>query len=81
MTSAFLFKLLILFVLLLIILSLSSGIVFLIKDKGESNRTVQSLTVRIVLSMALFILLFIGFKYDLIQPHGLYPEPAQNPPQ
>jgi len=80
MTSAFLFKLLILFVLLLIILSLSSGIVFLIKDKGESNRTVQSLTVRIVLSMALFILLFIGFKYDLIQPHGLYPEPVQNAP-
>ncbi len=74
MTPAFLFKLLILFVLLLIALSLSSGMLFLVRDKGKSNRTVQALTIRIILSIILFILLFVGFKYDLIRPHGVYPD-------
>jgi hypothetical protein len=46
---------------------------FLVRDKGQTNRTVQSLTVRIVLSIFLFILLFIGFRAGWIQPHGVIP--------
>ena len=73
MTSAFLFKLLVIFVLVLILISLSSGMFFLVRDKGQGDRTVISLTIRIVLSITLFILLFVGFKFDLIRPHGIAP--------
>lgn len=68
-----LFKGFILLLLLLIIISLGSGMFFLIKDQGKSKRTVWSLTLRILLSIILFISLFLGFKFGLIQPHGLTP--------
>ncbi len=43
-----------------ILVSLGSALVFLMRDKGATNRTVNALTVR-VLSIAL--LLFIWFSY------------------
>lgn len=70
-----LFKILIVLLLLAILGSLTSGLVFLIRDRGESQRTVRSLTVRIALSVALFLLLIIGFATGLIQPHGITPTP------
>ena len=77
MSAAFLFKIVIIVLLVLILFSLSSGMIFLIKDKGQTNRTVISLTVRIVLSITLFILLFVGFRMGWIQPHGLVPEQTE----
>ena len=77
MSAAFLFKVVIIVLLVLILFSLSSGMFFLIKDKGETNRTVISLTVRIVLSITLFILLFVGFRMGWIHPHGLVPEQTE----
>jgi hypothetical protein len=47
---------------------------FLINDKGESDRTVKSLTIRITLSIALFLMLIIGYFTGMIQPHGISPE-------
>lgn len=70
-----LFKILIVILLLAILASLTSGLVFLIRDRGESRRTVRSLTVRIALSVALFALLIFGFATGLIQPHGITPTP------
>lgn len=70
-----LFKILIVLLLLAILASLTSGLVFLIRDRGESRRTVRSLTVRIALSVALFVLLIFGFITGLIQPHGITPIP------
>jgi cytochrome bd-type quinol oxidase subunit 2 len=66
-------KVLIVVVLLAILISLFSGMFFLVKDKGESKRTIKALTVRIVLSVALFVLLMIAFATGLIQPHGITP--------
>jgi hypothetical protein len=43
----------------------------LVKDKGDSKRMANALTIRIALSVALFILLFIAWKQGLIQPHGI----------
>ena len=77
MTAAVIFKIVIIILLLIILASLSSGMFFLVRDKGQSNRTVKSLTVRIVLSITLFILLFIGFKAGWIQPHGIYPKQTE----
>jgi hypothetical protein len=66
-----LIKLLILFVLLAILSSLFFGLFTLVKDKGDSTRTVKALTVRIALSVALFVLLLIAFATGLLKPHGL----------
>ena len=49
-----------------ILFSLFSALYFLLKDKGTSTRTVKALTVRVVLSITLFVLLLIGFKTGII---------------
>jgi len=64
-------KIFIIFVMIMILFSLGSGLIFLIKDGGKSKRTVKALTWRIVISLALFLFLFIGFSLGLIQPHNL----------
>ncbi len=73
MSGAVLFKALIILLLLVILVALSSGMFFLVKDRGESDRAVKSLTVRIVLSVVLFLLLFVGLATGLIEPHGITP--------
>jgi len=65
-------KAFIVFTLFAILLSLGSAMVYLVKDKGQSDRTVKALSVRIGLSMALFILLMLGVATGLITPHGVY---------
>lgn len=55
----------------LILISLFSGVIFLAKDDGKSNRVATSLTVRIILSITLFILVFAGYYMGDLQPHGL----------
>jgi hypothetical protein len=64
-------KILVVLILFTIIGSLFSGLFFLIRDKGASDRTVRALTVRISLSVLLFVLLMIGFATGLLQPHGV----------
>ncbi len=66
-------KIIILFLLLLIALSLGAGMFSLIKDRGETNRTVKFLTFRIVLSIIAFVILVVSFLMGWIQPHGLLP--------
>lgn len=64
-------KILIIACLLGIVASLGNGLFHLVKDKGNSKRMVNALTIRVVLSVALFILLFIAWRQGLIQPHGV----------
>ncbi len=40
------------------------------EEEGQSRRMVNALTVRIVLSVLLFVLLFVAWKGGLIAPHG-----------
>jgi hypothetical protein len=63
-------KLLVIAVLLAIVVSLASGLVFLVKDKDDSRRVVRALTVRIVLSVLLFALLIAAWLGGLIQPNA-----------
>ena len=65
-------KTLIVLILLVIIGSLFSGLFYLVRDKGTSERTVRALTVRISLSVLLFLLLMIGYATGVLQPHGVY---------
>jgi hypothetical protein len=61
-------KIAVVVVLLVILFSLGSGLVFLVQDKGRSHRTVKALTVRIALSLGLFILLMLAYAFGLIAP-------------
>lgn len=49
-----------------ILVSLFSALYFVIKDKGRSDRAVKALTVRVALSIVLFVLLLLGFYFGLI---------------
>lgn len=57
--------------LVLILGSLGMALYTMLKDHGQSDRTVKALTVRIALSLGLFILLMIGYATGLIAPHGI----------
>lgn len=59
-------KVLVIFLLLAIVGSLFSGLVFLYRDRGGGERTARVLTWRIGLSIALFVLLMIGFRFGFI---------------
>lgn len=59
-------KLLVVFTLLAIVGSLFSGLWFLYKDRGEGTRTVRALTLRIGLSIALFVLLLLSYRFGLV---------------
>jgi len=56
---------------ILIIASLVSALVFLMKDKGKTNRTVTALALRVGFSIALFALLLTAHYFGLIQPTGI----------
>ena len=58
-----------------IIASLASGLFSLVNDKGDSRRTLKALTVRIGLSVGLFLFLMLLIALDVIEPHGVYPPP------
>ena len=77
MSAVFIYKIILGLLLLAILISLGSGMLFLVKDKGKSRRTLHSLSVRIALSVTLFIMLFIGYVTGLIQPHGVTPEQTE----
>ena len=50
-------KILIVVLLFAIIISLFSGLFFMVKDEGKTSRTVNALTVRVTLSVLLLALL------------------------
>jgi hypothetical protein len=56
---------------ILIIGSLASALVFLMRDKGRSNRTVQALAFRVGFSILLFILILVAHRLGWIQPTGI----------
>jgi len=62
----------IIFIVMLVILgSLASGLVFLVRDEGKTKRTVKALSWRIGLSLVLFLFLFLAFSLGWIHPHAL----------
>ncbi|MGH8280546.1 MAG: twin transmembrane helix small protein [Gammaproteobacteria bacterium] len=59
----------------IIVVSLFSGVYYMLHDQGDSTRMAKALTVRIVLSLILFAILMIGYWTGWIHPHGLLPPP------
>jgi hypothetical protein len=66
-----LIKSLIIIMLVMIIASLFSALTFLYKDKGQGERTARALTIRLSLSLLLFVLLMLGYYFDIIPQRGL----------
>jgi hypothetical protein len=53
-----------------ILASLSSALVFLMRDKGSTNRTVNALTVRVGLSIALLVFIWFSYWMGWIEPRA-----------
>jgi hypothetical protein len=53
-----------------IVLSLGSALVHLVRGKGDSRKMARALTIRVALSILLFILLLAAWWLGWIQPHG-----------
>ncbi len=64
-------KILVAVAFILILASLGSALVFLMRDKGRSNRTVQALALRVGFSVLLFVLLLVAYRLGWIQPTGI----------
>jgi hypothetical protein len=60
------FKFIIILLLIGVIGSLFSGLFFLFRDQGAGDRAVKALTVRIGLSMLIFAMLMLGYRFGLI---------------
>jgi len=54
-----------------VLLSLGVALFHLASGKGSSDKLLRSLTIRVGLSVLLFVLLMIAWRVGLIRPHGL----------
>ena len=70
-TSMDVIKILIIVTLFAIVFSLGSALFHMSRGTGDSKKMARALTIRIGLSVALFILLMVAWYNGLITPHGV----------
>lgn len=63
-------KIIVLLFILLILGSLGSALYYLLKDQGKTDRVVKALTIRIGLSMVLFLTLMAAYYFGWIPETG-----------
>ena len=63
--------LLIIAFLILIVWNLGAGLYYMLVDKGTTKRTVNALTKRIALSVALILIVLLSIWMGRITPHGI----------
>jgi hypothetical protein len=56
--------------LLAIVLSLGSALLHLVRGTGDSKKMARALTIRVGLSILLFVLLLVAWWLGWIQPHA-----------
>jgi hypothetical protein len=59
-------RIIVILFIVVILASLGSALYYLVKDRGTTERTAKALTIRIALSITLFLLLMLGFHFGLI---------------
>ncbi|MEJ5208883.1 MAG: twin transmembrane helix small protein [Lysobacteraceae bacterium] len=64
-------KVIIILFIVLILYNLGAGLYYMIIDKGQTKRTVNALTWRVGLSIALIALVVLGILTGVITPHGI----------
>lgn len=62
-------KIVVVILFLVILASLASGLLFMLRDDADSDRAARALTWRISLSVAAFILLLLGAWMGWIEPN------------
>ncbi|MBS0226088.1 MAG: twin transmembrane helix small protein [Proteobacteria bacterium] len=63
-------------VLILIVWNLGQGLYYMLADRGQSKRTVNALTRRIALSVALILFIVLAIYMGWITPHGIGSNPG-----
>ena len=63
-------------VLILIVWNLGQGLYYMLTDRGQSKRTVNALTRRIALSVALILFIILAIWMGWITPHGVGSNPG-----
>ncbi len=68
-------KMIVLILLLMVVISLFSGLFFLVKDKGQTKRTVNALSIRIGLSILIIVVVMIAAATGVVDfnPNPIYP--------
>ncbi len=64
-------KIFVIFILVVILGSLGSALYTMVRGAEHPTHTAKALTVRMALSIGLFIFLMIAFAFGWITPHGL----------
>ena len=62
----------IILLLIAIVTSLGQALSAMASGPGQSARMARALTMRIGLSIALFVLLFIGYHFGWLEPHKAF---------
>ncbi|AEM49678.1 twin transmembrane helix small protein [Stenotrophomonas maltophilia] len=57
--------------LIVIVWNLGAGLYYLVVDRGQTKRTVNALTRRISVSVALILLVVVSIYMGWIKPHGI----------
>ena len=64
-------KIVIMLFMLIILISLGSALFYLVRNRHDPKQVAKALTVRIGLSLSLFVLLLVAFALGWITPHAL----------
>ncbi|MCK5478894.1 MAG: twin transmembrane helix small protein [Methylococcales bacterium] len=66
-------KIIFIILFIIIIFSLGSALFHLVKrkDQEQSEKTAKALTIRIGLSLVLFVMIFIAYATGMIKPEGI----------
>jgi hypothetical protein len=64
-------RIVILLLVVVVVASLFSGLYFVYKDKGNTNRAVIALTIRIAVSLLVFAILIVSYYFGWIGDRGL----------
>ena len=59
-------KIVIAVLLVLVLISLFSGLYFMYKDKGNSKRVVYALTIRVALSITIIVILIVSYFLGVV---------------
>lgn len=73
-------KLIVIGLFVAVLAALGVGLVFLLRSDGSSAGLANALTVRVGLSVLLFVLLMVAWYAGLIEPHGILPTPPPPSP-
>ncbi len=73
-------KVVIVVLLLAILASLMTSMVFLVRDRSDRKRTLTGLKVRVALSITLILFVLLSWHQGWIQPHGMMRAPIPTTP-